>query len=175
VSDTIVKIVPNNTTVSNVISETVIKFPVSLPGAAGLTTEQVQDVVGAMVTGNTETRIAVTYDDPGALSSYWQNYAYDAYSQVREVDNLHFKEEIGLKHFVYQGGLIKTSRDFCIKKNGKAFKEADAVRDWPKDPDLIDKAHVATYRPIIDRGRYNCRHFLMWISEDYYNELTKGE
>ena len=28
-----------------------------------LTTEQVQDIVGAMLTGNTETRISVTYDD----------------------------------------------------------------------------------------------------------------
>lgn len=32
--------------------------------AAIPTTEQIQDIVGAMVTGNTETGIAVTYDDP---------------------------------------------------------------------------------------------------------------
>jgi hypothetical protein len=32
-------------------------------GGTSLTTEQVQDIVGAMVTGNTETGIAVTYDD----------------------------------------------------------------------------------------------------------------
>ena len=31
--------------------------------SATLTTEQVQDIVGGMVTGNTETRIAVTYED----------------------------------------------------------------------------------------------------------------
>jgi len=107
----------------------------------------------------------------GALESYWNSYAYDAYAKVREVDNLHFKNEIGLKHFIYQGGLIKTSRDFCIKKNGKAFTEEEAKRDWPKDPDLIDKKHLASYNPLIDRGRNNCRHFLMWISEDQYNEI----
>jgi len=109
----------------------------------------------------------------GALESYWNSYAYDAYSKVREVDNLHFKNEIGLKHFIYQGGLIKTSRDFCIKKNGKAFTEEEAKRDWPKDPDLIDKKHLASYNPLIDRGRNNCRHFLMWISEDQYNEIKQ--
>lgn len=107
----------------------------------------------------------------GALESYWNSYAYDAYARVREVDNLHFKNEIGLKHFIYQGGLIKTSREFCIKKNGKAFTEEEAKRDWPKDPDLIDKKHLASYNPLIDRGRNNCRHFLMWISEDQYNEI----
>lgn len=107
----------------------------------------------------------------GALVGYWNNYAYDAFSRVREVDNLHFKDEIGLRHFVYQGGIIKTSRMFCVKKNGKAFTEEEAKRDWPKDPDLIDKKHLSIYNPLIDRGRNNCRHFLMWITEDRYNEL----
>jgi hypothetical protein len=32
--------------------------------AASLTQENVEDIVGDMVTGNTETLIAVTYDDP---------------------------------------------------------------------------------------------------------------
>jgi len=36
-----------------------------LPSGSTLTTEQVQDIVGAMVTGNTETGISVTYDDAG--------------------------------------------------------------------------------------------------------------
>ena len=107
----------------------------------------------------------------GALLGYWNNYAYDAFSKAREVDNLHFKDEIGLKHFVYQGGLIKTSRDFCRKKNGKVFSEDEARKNWPNDPDLIDKKHKSKYNPILDRGRYNCRHFLMWISEDMANEL----
>lgn len=109
----------------------------------------------------------------GVLESYWNSYANDAYAKVREANNLHFKNEIGLRHFVYQGGLITTSREFCIKKNGKAFTEEEAKRDWPKDPDLIDKKHIASYNPLIDRGRNNCRHFLMWISEDQYNEIKQ--
>lgn len=39
-------------------------------GGGGLTTEQVQDIVGAMITGNTETGIAVTYDDTNALLNF---------------------------------------------------------------------------------------------------------
>src|SRR5690606_5578346 len=35
-----------------------------------LTQEQVQDYVGTMVSGNTETRIAVTYDDPGGKLNF---------------------------------------------------------------------------------------------------------
>ena len=37
---------------------------------ATLTNEQVQDIVGAMVTGNTETLITVTYDDPGGKLNF---------------------------------------------------------------------------------------------------------
>jgi hypothetical protein len=111
----------------------------------------------------------------GVLLSYWNNYAYDQFSRVREINNLHFKDEIGLKYFVYQGGLIRTSRKFCIKKNGNVFSEEEAIRDWPKDPDLIDKAHLSTYNPLIDRGRHNCRHFLMWISDEMANELKQRQ
>lgn len=126
-----------------------------------------QSGLSSLIKGNKEV--------DGALLGYWNGYAYDAYSKVREVDNLHFKDEIGLKHFMYQGGLIKTSRKFCIKKNGKVFTEEEAKKNWPKDPDLIDKAHLSTYNPLIDRGRNNCRHFLMWITEERYNELKAAQ
>lgn len=111
----------------------------------------------------------------GALVGYYQQYAYDAYSQVREVSNLHFADELGLSNFVYTGGLIASSRAFCVKKNGKVFSRAEAVEGWPKDPDLIDKKHVASYNPLIDRGRNNCRHFLMYISDDRAAEMRKAQ
>jgi hypothetical protein len=110
-------------------------------------------------------------DVDGAITGYWRQYAFDTYAKVREVNNLHFAQELGLKWFVYQGGIIKTSRDFCIKKNGKVFSDKEAQEQWPKDPDLIDKKRIASYRPLIDRGRNNCRHFLMWISEERAMEL----
>lgn len=116
-----------------------------------------------LVQGNTETN--------GALTGYYQQYAYDTYSRVREVSNLHFADELELTNFVYTGGLIQSSRAFCVKKNGKVFSRKEAVEKWPKDPDLIDKKHVASYNPLIDRGRNNCRHFLMYISDERAAEM----
>lgn len=115
--------------------------------------------------------ITTTKDVDGAIIGYWRQYAYDTYAKVREVDNLHFADELKLNYFIYQGGLIKTSRAFCIKKNGKVFSRDEALRDWPKDPTLIDQKHLASYKPLIDRGRNNCRHFLMWITDERANEL----
>jgi hypothetical protein len=116
-----------------------------------------------------------TKEVEGAMVGYWRRYAFDQYAQVREVNNLHFAQELNLKYFVYQGGIIPTSRDFCKKKNGRVFSDQEALRDWPKDPDLIDKKTAASYRPLLERGRYNCRHFLMWISEERAKELKKRE
>lgn len=116
-----------------------------------------------------------TKEVEGALVGYWRRYAFDTYAQVREVNNLHFAQELNLKWFVYQGGIIQTSRDFCKKKNGRVFSDQEALRDWPKDPDLIDKKTAASYRPLLERGRYNCRHFLMWISEERAMELKQRE
>ncbi len=100
----------------------------------------------------------------GALRNYWRQYAYDSYNAVREVSNLHYANELGLEWFVYTGGVIQTTRRFCEKRNRKVFSRKEA-EGWVNDPDLIDKATKNQYKPLIDRGRYNCRHFIMWISE----------
>lgn len=114
-------------------------------------------------------------DATGALVSYYRRFAYDAHTKVREVNNLHFADELGLNFFVYQGGVIKTTRDFCEKKNGRVFSREEALKGWPKDPDLIDKKTRAQYRALIDRGRYNCRHFLMWISDTAAEQRIKKQ
>jgi len=117
--------------------------------------------------------IVSTPNIEGAIVGYWRQYAFDTYAKVREVDNLHMADELGMDWFIYQGGLIKTSRAFCIKKNGKVFNKKQAQTEWPKDPTLIDKKHLASYKPLIDRGRNNCRHFLMYITEERAKELLK--
>jgi hypothetical protein len=110
----------------------------------------------------------------GALRKYWRQYAYDSYNAVREISNLHYANELKLNWFVYTGGIIPTSRRFCIKRNRKVFSRQD-TEDWKNDPDLIDKATVAQYNPLIDRGRYNCRHFIMWISDQEAERLKDIE
>jgi hypothetical protein len=123
--------------------------------------------VKELIRGNAETN--------GALVGYWQSYAYDTFSRVREVSNQHFKQELGLRQFVYTGGVILSSRVFCRKKNGKVFSDEEAENNWPHDPDLIDKKHVLSYHPLIDRGRYNCRHFLMYISDERAAEMRQNQ
>ena len=104
-------------------------------------------------------------DVDGAYLRYWRQYAYDTFNQTHEIVNGALAEDLKLKYFIYQGSVIDNTRDFCRKKAGKVFSTDEALKLWPNDPALIDKKTKAQYRPLIDRGRYNCRHFLTYISE----------
>jgi len=106
----------------------------------------------------------------GALRVWWRQYAYDSYNQAQEVVNSNMAEELKLNYFIYQGSIIPTSRQFCRKRAGKVFSKKEALT-WKNDPDLIDQKTKATYNPFIERGRYNCRHFLNWISDELAFEL----
>lgn len=106
----------------------------------------------------------------GALLSHWKEYAFDSYSQVREIQNLHMADELKLNYFRYTGGTIDTTRRFCEKRNGKVFHR-DETATWKDDADLIDPKTKDTYNPILERGRINCRHFIMWISDERAKEL----
>ncbi len=123
---------------------------------------QFQNGLRSLVEGNAET--------DGAMQRYWRQYAYDTYNQAHEVVNSSMADELELQHFIYQGSIIPNTRAFCRKKAGKVFTRAEALK-WKNDPDLIDKKTAATYNPFLERGRYNCRHWLNWISKDVAETL----
>ena len=101
----------------------------------------------------------------GFLQRYFRQYAYDTFNQVRELKNEEFAEGLGLQWFVYQGSVIATTRKFCRKRAGKVFNTKEA-KNWKNDPDLIDPKTKSTYNPLIERGRYNCRHWLDYVSDE---------
>lgn len=106
----------------------------------------------------------------GALVNYFKQYAFDSYNQVREVQNLHMANELELDFFVYAGGVIDSTRAFCLKRNRKVYHREE-TENWKDDPDLINPKTKDSYRPLIERGRNNCRHMIMWISKDRAFEL----
>lgn len=122
--------------------------------------------LGSIVKGNP--------DADGFLQRYFRQYAYDTFNEARELKNAEFTDRLGLKHFIYQGSIIKTSRAFCIKRAGKVFTIAE-TSTWKDDPTLIEKKTKESYSPLIERGRYNCRHWLDYISEAMYNILKERE
>lgn len=109
--------------------------------------------------------VSGTADADGTLQRYYRQYAYDTFNQVREVKARQFAEGLGLEWFIYQGSVIETSRKFCKKRAGKVYNVKE-TKKWKDDPDLIEKKTKATYNPLIERGRYNCRHWIDYISAE---------
>ena len=70
-----------------------------------------------------------------------------------------------MKFFIYNGGLIKSSRAFCIVRNGKVFANMEA-EEWENDPTLTAIPSKENYTWYIERGGYNCRHSIDFIAED---------
>jgi len=119
----------------------------------------------------------------GVMERQYQRFAYDLYQQYDAAYNKTLGNEFGFKYFIYQGGLIKDSRDFCAAHNNKVWSVEEA-KEWPEwtpskgeypaGYEIKQKDVYAVpsymgypgYDPLIDRGGYNCRHSLGWIPDD---------
>ena len=106
----------------------------------------------------------------GRIAAYFDQYAHDTFADIDAAANSQIAKGLNLNHFLYANGLIKTSRKFCIKRAGKVFKVSD-TKTWKDDPDLIDQKTKDSYKPLVERGRYRCRHYIKYITESLYNSL----
>jgi len=119
-------------------------------------------------------KITGTKEYTGGLERQFQRYGYDLYQQYDAAYNMTLGNEFGFTYFVYQGGLVKDSRAFCVEHNNKVYsvEEAQSWATWidPGTGEVPSYLGYPGYDPLIDRGGYNCRHSLGWIDES----IAKG-
>jgi len=105
----------------------------------------------------------------GVMERYYKQFAYDTFNQTDAAINKHYADSLDLTWFVYTGSLIDTSRAFCRKRAGKTFNTQETEK-WKCDSTLIGKPKGKRcddkYNPLIERGRWNCRHTIRYITED---------
>jgi hypothetical protein len=126
----------------------------------------------------------------GALEKQFERYGYDLYQQYDAAYNSTLAQEFDMNYFIYQGGLIDDSRDFCACHNNKVWTREEATDwinwtpsqgDYPAGYEVKQKdqgAHPGYmsypgYTPLVDRGGYNCRHMLGWISEELAKSMRE--
>ena len=107
----------------------------------------------------------------GRLQQFWRTYAYDLFNKAAEIKNEQFRRGLNLQWFLYVGDIIKDSRKFCVAKAGGVFAVIEADTEWPNDPDLVGKNSGIPYIPRIDRGRWNCRHRIRYITEGLAKQI----
>ncbi len=132
---------------------------------SGLTLREFTKTIKDFVVGNPQTG--------GRLTRFWRTFAYDTFNRVAEVKNEQFREGLDLQWFLYVGDIILDSRAFCIAKAGKVFAVVEADTEWPKDKDLIGRKSGIPYTPRIDRGRWNCRHRIRYITRELAVQLDR--
>lgn len=135
--DTLIK----DTTVKNQIKNFAIR---SVVGQQGW--KETKSQLKETITGNKE--------KTGALEKYYRNFVYDLYSQVDRATGQVYADKLGLEFFIYEGGIIETTRKFCKEKNGKVFHRSE-IEKWD-----LTVARPPGYNPFTDCGGYGCRHHL---------------
>lgn len=108
----------------------------------------------------------------GILERYYRNFANDLLINIDRSNSLVYANELELQSFFYGGGLLTSSRSFCISKNGKIFTRSEAEK-W-KDSTFITSMYgenINDYEPLINMGGYGCRHTPDWITQYVANEL----
>jgi len=104
----------------------------------------------------------------GLVATLYRESADDFSRNDRALQTIAAKE-LGLQAFLYQGGLIDTSRPFCRVRNGKAFADfevrrfgtkADAFGGYSDKQAGKFSGKTDPYDPFVDCGGYSCRHGL---------------
>lgn len=104
------------------------------------------------------------------LARHYKTFAFDAYAQFDRSIGNQWRNKLGLKAALYSGGIIETSREFCIDHNNKVFtiEEMEKWKDDPKLPRTKEERKLGKligYIPWVDAGRWNCRHQINWVSK----------
>ena len=101
----------------------------------------------------------------GLFQKHYKTFSYDAYAQLNSFTSGQYANQLGMYHFIYNGGLIETSRAFCKSRNAGVFSTEEA-ENWKNDEDLVAIEDKERYNWLIDRGGYNCRHSIDFIAPE---------
>jgi len=114
----------------------------------------------------------------GLMERYYKQFAYDTFNQTDAAINKHYADNLDLTWFVYSGGTIATSRAFCIKRSQKVFNTKETEK-WKCDSTLIGKPKNvkcdSRYNALIERGRWNCRHTIRYITSEMACDLGRKD
>ncbi len=104
----------------------------------------------------------------GLLQKHFNGFVYDTYADYDRTTADEFAAELDLECFIYAGGLIDTSRPFCIDRNGKVWTREEA-ETWkllvgkPRGP-IVSRFMV--YNPLRNLGGIRCRHTPNYVTND---------
>lgn len=106
----------------------------------------------------------------GVLLRYVKTELHDMTMRFSQAIDNQYAKALQLQYFVYQGTRKDTTRDFCNERVNKCYHRND-VDSWPKDLPYFPP----NYNFYEDRGGYNCRHRIAWVSNEMGQRLRMTE
>ena len=103
----------------------------------------------------------------GFINQYYKGFAGTLLNDIDRNNNLIYADKLQLNYFYYSGGLILSSRPFCLDKNGKIFHR-DQADKWKEDKRIIKMygKDIKNYVPLRDFGGPNCLHGADFVTDD---------
>lgn len=102
---------------------------------------------------------------------YVTTYSSDALYQFSRAYTEEITKALDTKYYYYMGTKIKTTRSFCRDRVGKAYKKSE-VQGWAKLDWGGKIAGTNGQNIVMYVGGYNCRHRLLPISKEMYEQMT---
>ncbi len=138
-------------------------------------------VMSSIAGGLTITALKVVFKEivlkreGGILKKLFREKLPDPYVRIDRFVGRSYAVGLDLNFAIYQGGIIKTSRPFCVERNNKVFSReeisrfgsaADQFGGYENKTTGDFQGKPQNYNPFTDLGGYNCRHQLDWISDE---------
>lgn len=92
---------------------------------------------------------------------FFQTYLLSALTQSYNAAQLIYARQQGYDKFLYVGGLVDDSREFCIERAGHEFTY-DQGKSWD---DMWWKGKIEGVPFFVQVGGYGCGHYLEWIKD----------
>lgn len=100
----------------------------------------------------------------GRITSYSRTFLRDALFNYSRAYQESVTNDLGLDWYLYSGGLIDKSREFCIARAGKYFHRSE-IEKWANQDWQGKKAGTTESSIFIFAGGWNCTHSLIPIHE----------
>ena len=105
--------------------------------------------------------ITSTKNQRSLFSKYYMKYAYNAISHAINSVGKWIADKNGLDKFLYDGGIIKDSREFCRQRAGQIYTR-DEGNEWN---DMEWRGKMPDLDFFVQVGGYNCLHHIKWLNE----------
>jgi hypothetical protein len=127
--------------------------------------------------GSRSTHNAMMIDMDRRVKDRYNNFAGPRAEDIlqrfaRDVNDL-MRLNFQLVWVKYLGGLISTSRDFCIERNNQYF-HVEEVKRWPNQEWEGKLPNTNKYNIFTVAGGYNCRHNFQFVKADKVPQSVKS-